>query len=270
MFWPALLMIRASALGMAGRAPEGLAYIEQAEAALQPGDPLAPDMAIAHGDLLLAVSPQDVSAADAMFEQVAQLAEENGARMAQLQALTRLVSLRRRGARTPMTPCAPSRRSTTASPRASRPHTSSPPAPRSRARDDHVGQDVAIPLPPTKYATTDEGFSIAYQQVGDTGPNLVWVTGGASHLELFWDLPGWAHLIRRVGSFSRLVWFDKRGTGLSDRDGGTSSLEARMLDIGAVMDAVGLDTAVLVGMSEGAAMAALFAAAFPNGWNGLR
>ena len=93
-FWPALLMIRATALGMAGRAPEGLAYIEQARAALQPGDPQAYDMAIAHGDLLLAVSPENVSVADAMFEQVAQLAEENGARMAQLQALTRLISLR--------------------------------------------------------------------------------------------------------------------------------------------------------------------------------
>ncbi len=123
---------------------------------------------------------------------------------------------------------------------------------------------MTIPTPPTRYATTDEGFSIAYQRVGDTGPNLVWIPGGGSHLELFWDLPGWAHLIRRAGSFSRLVWFDKRGTGLSDRDGGASSLEVRMLDIGAVMDAAGFDTAVLVGMSEGAAMAALFAAAFPE------
>lgn len=119
-------------------------------------------------------------------------------------------------------------------------------------------------IPPTKYATTPEGYSIAYQRVGDSGPDLVWVNGGASHIELFWELPGWAHLIRRVGSFSRLVWFDKRGTGLSDRDVGSTTLEQRMLDICAVMEAVGTERAFLVGMSEGAAMAALFAATFPE------
>lgn len=118
--------------------------------------------------------------------------------------------------------------------------------------------------PPTRYATTPEGFSIASQRVGDTGPDLVWVSGGASHIEPFWELPGWAHLVRRVGSFSRLVWFDKRGTGLSDREVGSTTVEQRMLDICAVMDATGMDRAVLVGMSEGAAMAALFAATFPE------
>ena len=90
------------------------------------------------------------------------------------------------------------------------------------------------------------------------------MTGGASHCELFWDLPGWAHYLRRLGSFSRMVWFDKRGTGLSERELSTTAVEARMLDIGYVMDAVGVERAVVVGKSEGAPMSALFAATFPD------
>jgi class 3 adenylate cyclase len=97
----------------------------------------------------------------------------------------------------------------------------------------------------------------------------VFVTGGASNCELFWELPGWAHYLRRLGSFSRMVWFDKRGTGLSDRDVSTTAVEARMLDIGVVMDAVGMERAVLVGMSEGSLMSALFAATFPERVDGL-
>jgi predicted ATPase len=94
-FWPALLMIRASALGMAGRGPEALPVIQEAEAALRAGDPMAPDVGIIHGDLLLAQSPPDVNAAEVVFESTARLAEARGARMAQLQALTRLAVLRR-------------------------------------------------------------------------------------------------------------------------------------------------------------------------------
>jgi hypothetical protein len=94
-FWPALLMIRASALGMAGRAHEALVFIQEAEAALQEGDPMAPDVGLAHGDLLLAQTPPEVAGAEAVFERSAGLAGERGARMAQLQALTRLAVLRR-------------------------------------------------------------------------------------------------------------------------------------------------------------------------------
>jgi class 3 adenylate cyclase len=119
-------------------------------------------------------------------------------------------------------------------------------------------------IPPTRYATTPGGLSIAYQVVSDTGPNLIWVTGTASHIELFWELPGWAHLIRRLAAISRLVWFDKRGSGLSDRDIGSMSFEARAEDIGVVMDAAGMDSAIVIGGSEGAAMAAFFAARFPE------
>lgn len=121
-----------------------------------------------------------------------------------------------------------------------------------------------MPTPRTQYATTPDGLSIAYQVVGETGPNVLWVTGTASHIELFWELPGWAHIIRRLGSVSHLVWFDKRGSGLSDRDIGSLSLEARTEDIGVVMDAAGMDTATIIGGSEGAAMAAFFAARFPE------
>jgi hypothetical protein len=94
-FWPALLMIRASALGLAGRGDEGLAFIREAGAALRSGDPLAPDVGIVHGDLLLVLSPPDVPAAEAVFERAAELAGRRGARMAHLQALTRIAVLRR-------------------------------------------------------------------------------------------------------------------------------------------------------------------------------
>lgn len=94
-FWPALLMIRASALGAARRYDEAMAAIEEAEAALQSGDPLAPDVGLIHGDLLLELQPPDVPAAEAAFERVAHLAGGRGAKMAQLRALTRLAVLRR-------------------------------------------------------------------------------------------------------------------------------------------------------------------------------
>ena len=118
--------------------------------------------------------------------------------------------------------------------------------------------------PKTRYATTSDGLSIAYQDFGSGGPGLVWVTGTASHVELFWELPGWAHTLRRLASSTRVVWFDKRGAGLSDRTIGSGSLEDRMEDIRAVMDEAGMASAVLVGLSESGAMSALFAATFPE------
>lgn len=93
-FWPALLMIRAGALGMAGRSYEALAFIREADATLQSGDPLGTDVGIVHGDLLLLQSPPDAGAAEAVFDRAAELAAARGARMAQLQLLTRLATLR--------------------------------------------------------------------------------------------------------------------------------------------------------------------------------
>ncbi|HUF34277.1 MAG TPA: adenylate/guanylate cyclase domain-containing protein [Acidimicrobiales bacterium] len=118
-------------------------------------------------------------------------------------------------------------------------------------------------VPETRYATTSDGLSIAYQQFG-TGPHVVWVTGTASHVELFWEFPGWAHTLRRLGERCTVTWFDKRGTGLSDRTLLSTSLEDRMEDIRAVMDEAGIDSASVIGLSESGAMSALFAATFPE------
>jgi class 3 adenylate cyclase/esterase/lipase len=122
---------------------------------------------------------------------------------------------------------------------------------------------MGMRVPETRYATTSDGLSIAYQQFG-TGPHVVWVTGTASHVELFWELPGWAHTLRRLGERFTVTWFDKRGTGLSDRTLLSTSLEDRMEDIRAVMDAAGIDSASVIGLSESGAMSALFAATFPE------
>lgn len=117
--------------------------------------------------------------------------------------------------------------------------------------------------PPTRYAVTADGLSIAYQQFG-TGPHVLWVTGTASHVELFWNFPGWAHTLRRLAETCTVTWFDKRGTGLSDRSLLSTSLEDRMEDIRAVMEHAGIERASIVGLSESGAMCALFAAAFPE------
>ena len=121
-----------------------------------------------------------------------------------------------------------------------------------------------MPTPVTQYATTADGLSIAFQDLGGEGPAVVWVTGTASHVELFWEIPGWAHVIRRLSGFSRFIWFDKRGAGLSDRMVGSGLLEERMEDIRAVMDTCGVASATLIGSSESGAICALYAATFPD------
>ena len=118
-------------------------------------------------------------------------------------------------------------------------------------------------IPETRYATTADGLSIAYQQFG-SGPHVVWVTGTASHVELFWELPGWANTLRRLSERATVTWFDKRGTGLSDRVLLSESLEGRMADILAVMDDADIESADVIGLSESGAMSALFAATFPD------
>jgi class 3 adenylate cyclase len=118
----------------------------------------------------------------------------------------------------------------------------------------------------TRYSETRDGLSIAYQVFGDGPHNLVCVPGTASHVELFWELPGLPgrRLRERLASFARCVFFDKRGTGLSDRSLGTGSLEDRMEDVRAVTDVNGMDSAVLLGLSEGGPMSVLYAATFPD------
>jgi class 3 adenylate cyclase len=117
--------------------------------------------------------------------------------------------------------------------------------------------------PQTRYAKSAD-VHIAYQVVGDGPLDLVFVPGFISHLDLGWEEPGIAHTYRRLASFSRLILFDKRGTGLSDRSVGLPTLEERMDDVRAVMDAVGSDRAALFGISEGGPMSLLFAATYPE------
>ena len=119
-------------------------------------------------------------------------------------------------------------------------------------------------IPSTRYARTIDGDSIAYQVVGDGPFDLVYVPGFISHVELWWAEPSIGRFYERLASFSRLILFDKRGTGLSDPISGPQPLEERMEDVRTVMDAAGSERAALVGLSEGSAMAAVFAATYPQ------
>jgi len=107
--------------------------------------------------------------------------------------------------------------------------------------------------PETRYAKSGE-VRIAYQVVGRGPLDLVYVPGFVSNIELFWEMPERARHVSRLAAFSRLILFDKRGTGLSDRDVGIANLEDRMDDLRAVMDAVGSECAALFGSSEGGPM----------------
>ncbi|HEU4386703.1 MAG TPA: alpha/beta fold hydrolase [Blastocatellia bacterium] len=120
-------------------------------------------------------------------------------------------------------------------------------------------------VPETRYARSGD-LNIAYQVVGDGPLDLVFVMGWVSHLEYFWKEPSFARFLHRLASFSRLILFDKRGTGLSDRVplNELPTLEQRMDDVRAVMDAVGSERAALCGVSEGGPMCSLFAATYPE------
>jgi class 3 adenylate cyclase/pimeloyl-ACP methyl ester carboxylesterase len=118
-------------------------------------------------------------------------------------------------------------------------------------------------VPETRYAKSGD-VRIAYQVTGGGLFDLVFVPGFVSNLDLLWENPGWAHFFSRLSAFSRLILFDKRGTGLSDRVSDVPDLEARMDDVRAVMDAVGCERAAVFGVSEGGAMSMLFAATYPE------
>jgi DNA-binding winged helix-turn-helix (wHTH) protein/pimeloyl-ACP methyl ester carboxylesterase len=121
----------------------------------------------------------------------------------------------------------------------------------------------APPVPDTRYGKSGD-LSIAYQVVGDGPIDLVYVPGWVTHLEYAWEDPSLARYYQRLASFSRLILFDKRGTGLSDRTAGIPTLEERMDDVRAVMDAAGSERAALFGASEGGNMCVLFAATYPE------
>jgi pimeloyl-ACP methyl ester carboxylesterase len=119
--------------------------------------------------------------------------------------------------------------------------------------------------PETRYTKSGD-LNVAYQVVGEGPLDLVYVPGWVSNIELMWEEPELARFLTRLASFSRLILFDKRGTGLSDRvpNDRPATLEERMDDVRAVMDAVGSERAALFGHSEGGNMCMLFAATYPE------
>jgi pimeloyl-ACP methyl ester carboxylesterase/DNA-binding winged helix-turn-helix (wHTH) protein len=132
--------------------------------------------------------------------------------------------------------------------------------PADREVDFHIER-----IPETQYAVSGD-VNIAYQVIGDAPLDLVFVMGWVSHMEYFWREPSFSRFLNRLASFSRLILFDKRGTGLSDRVPihELPTLEQRMDDVRAVMEAVGSERAALVGVSEGGPMCSLFAATYPE------
>lgn len=123
-------------------------------------------------------------------------------------------------------------------------------------------------VPETRYAKSGD-VHVAYQLFGRGPARLVLIPGWVGHIEYAWEEPSYAWMLERLGSVAQVLWFDKRGTGLSDRVTGLPILEERMDDVRAVMDAVGWPEATLFGISEGGSMSALFAATYPQRATGL-
>ena len=125
--------------------------------------------------------------------------------------------------------------------------------------------DCPVDVPDVQYARSGD-VDIAYQVVGEGPRTLVFVQGWVSNIEWAWQEPSLARFLRRLASFSRLIMFDKRGTGLSDRVAvdDLPTLELRMDDVRAVMDAAGAERAALLSVSEGCPMCILFATTYPQ------
>ena len=117
--------------------------------------------------------------------------------------------------------------------------------------------------PVTHYANSD-GVHVAFQEFGEGDVNVALVPGFVSHIDNYWTHPDFARWLDRLGAFARVVMFDKRGTGLSDRVGDLPGVDERMDDVRAVLDAVEMRRAAVVGISEGGSLATLFAAHHPE------
>jgi pimeloyl-ACP methyl ester carboxylesterase len=126
-----------------------------------------------------------------------------------------------------------------------------------------------VDRPVTRYARTEDDVHIAYQVLGNGPIDVVFVHAFVSHVELFWELPSYARFIRELSSWGRAIMFDKRGVGLSDRLSVVPTLEARIDDLRAVLDAVESERTLVVGNSDGGALAAMFAATYPERTLGL-
>jgi class 3 adenylate cyclase len=140
---------------------------------------------------------------------------------------------------------------------------------RGRSRDQLRGcaRLGAVSAPPVQYATNGD-VHIAYQVLGEGPLDLVFVAGAITNLDVLWEMRDYRRACERLASFSRLILFDKRGMGLSDRVR-IGTLEERMDDVRAILDAVGSETAALMGVSEGGPMSILFAATYPERTSGL-
>ena len=123
--------------------------------------------------------------------------------------------------------------------------------------------------PETRYTRSFDGVAIAYQVVGEGARDLVLTPGWIFHVEVVWEQPSFESFMRRLTRTFRVIMFDKRGTGLSDRSIEASTMEERMDDVRAVMDATKTEKAAIMGWSEGANIAAMFAATYPDRVEGL-
>ena len=131
-------------------------------------------------------------------------------------------------------------------------------------RRAETSAEAQLKMEPIRYVQSVGGYSIAYQVVGDGPLDIVFVHGCICSFQPGWEWPALASFYRRLAGIGRLILFDKRGTGLSDRVLGIATLEERMDDVRAVMDAVGSERAAVVGVSEGGPMCTLFAATHPD------
>lgn len=137
--------------------------------------------------------------------------------------------------------------------------------PESGIASNDAGSFEELQVPDVHYAVSDD-VNIAYQVYGSGPLDLIFVMGWVSHLDWFWKEPSFARFLRRLGDSCRVILFDKRGTGLSDRvpNEQLPTLEHRMDDVRAVMEAAGSDRAILCGVSEGGPLCSLFAATYPE------
>ena len=132
-------------------------------------------------------------------------------------------------------------------------------------RSAPVAQDSRVNVPVTRYAKSQDGAHIAYQVFGAGDVDLLWISPWLSHVEVVWEWPPIAHFHEQMASFARVITFDQRGIGLSDRTKGLPDLETRMDDLRAVLDAAGSDRTVLWGGgADGGALCAMFAATHPE------
>jgi pimeloyl-ACP methyl ester carboxylesterase len=120
-----------------------------------------------------------------------------------------------------------------------------------------------VDVPETRYARSGD-LQIAYQVVGEGPLDVVLVSSYLSNIELFWELPSYSRFLERLSSFSRLILFERRGSGMSDGIAGATPLEEQIDDVQAVIDALGSEQPVLTSYLEGCGLTALFAASHPD------